>query len=57
MCSWMLINGRPTIVMGTLLFRVARRRRLRGGGFGGGFHDPFDIFREVFGMGSEGRRR
>jgi molecular chaperone DnaJ len=21
---------------------------------GGGFHDPFDIFREVFGMGSEG---
>jgi molecular chaperone DnaJ len=25
-----------------------------GGGFGGGFHDPFDIFREVFGMGSEG---
>src|SRR6267142_1248243 len=26
----------------------------RAGGFGGGFHDPFDIFREVFGMGSEG---
>jgi molecular chaperone DnaJ len=25
-----------------------------GGGFGGGFHDPFDIFREVFGMGAEG---
>ena len=25
-----------------------------GGGVGGGFHDPFDIFREVFGMGSEG---
>jgi len=25
------------------------------GGFGGGFHDPFDIFREVFGgMGGEG---
>ena len=25
------------------------------GGFGaGGFHDPFDLFREVFGMGSEG---
>jgi molecular chaperone DnaJ len=23
-------------------------------GAGGGFHDPFDIFREVFGMGSEG---
>jgi molecular chaperone DnaJ len=23
-------------------------------GFGGGFHDPFDIFREVFGMGAEG---
>ena len=22
--------------------------------FGGGFHDPFDIFREVFGMGAEG---
>jgi molecular chaperone DnaJ len=25
------------------------RQRARGGGFGGGFHDPFDIFREVFG--------
>ena len=24
------------------------------GGSGGGFHDPFDLFREVFGMGSEG---
>ncbi len=24
---------------------------LRGGGFSGGFHDPFDIFREVFGGG------
>src|SRR5437762_10217746 len=24
------------------------------GGFGGGFHDPFDIFREVFGGGSGG---
>ena len=24
---------------------------LKGGGFGGGFHDPFDIFREVFGGG------
>src|SRR4029077_17325050 len=23
-------------------------------GFGGGFHDPFDIFREVFGSGSGG---
>src|SRR4051794_33893864 len=23
------------------------------GDFGGGFHDPFDIFREVFGMGGE----
>src|SRR6195256_3201153 len=23
-------------------------------GAGGGFHDPFDIFREVFGMGAEG---
>src|ERR1700730_1265147 len=26
----------------------------RGPGGAGGFHDPFDIFREVFGMGSEG---
>ncbi len=25
--------------------------RLRGGGRGGGFHDPFDLFREVFGGG------
>jgi molecular chaperone DnaJ len=25
-----------------------------GGGFGGGFHDPFDIFREVFGGGGIG---
>jgi molecular chaperone DnaJ len=25
-----------------------------GGGFGGGFHDPFDIFREVFGGGTGG---
>jgi len=25
-----------------------------GGGGAGGFHDPFDIFREVFGMGAEG---
>ena len=25
-----------------------------GAGFGGGFHDPFDIFREVFGGGSGG---
>src|SRR6185369_4350532 len=25
------------------------RQRARGGGGGGGFHDPFDIFREVFG--------
>jgi molecular chaperone DnaJ len=24
------------------------------GGFGGGFHDPFDIFREVFGQGGGG---
>jgi molecular chaperone DnaJ len=30
-----------------------RSRAGRGGGFsGGGFHDPFDIFREVFGGGS-----
>lgn len=30
----------------------ARQRASRGGGgFGGGFHDPFDIFREVFGGG------
>lgn len=29
-----------------------RARAGRGGGFGGGFHDPFDIFREVFGGGS-----
>jgi molecular chaperone DnaJ len=26
----------------------------RGGGGGGGFHDPFDIFREVFGQGGGG---
>jgi molecular chaperone DnaJ len=26
----------------------------RGGGMGGGFHDPFDIFREVFGQGGGG---
>jgi molecular chaperone DnaJ len=25
-----------------------------GGGFGGGFHDPFDLFREVFGAGGGG---
>src|ERR1700726_3969629 len=25
-----------------------------GGGFRGGFHDPFDIFREVFGGGTSG---
>ena len=28
------------------------RRRAGGGGRSGGFHDPFDIFREVFGGGS-----
>jgi len=28
-----------------------RHRAGRGSGFGGGFHDPFDIFREVFGGG------
>jgi len=33
----------------------ARQRAGRGGGFGGGgFHDPFDIFREVFGGGGGG---
>src|SRR5256714_8630395 len=26
----------------------------QGGGFRGGFHDPFDIFREVFGSGAVG---
>src|SRR2546429_5398094 len=26
----------------------------QGGGFRGGFHDPFDIFREVFGSGGIG---
>src|SRR2546426_6705614 len=26
----------------------------QGGGFGRGFHDPFDIFREVFGGGGSG---
>jgi molecular chaperone DnaJ len=32
-----------------------RQRASRGGGFGGGgFHDPFDIFREVFGGGGGG---
>lgn len=30
----------------------ARARASRAGGFSGGFHDPFDIFREVFGGGS-----
>ena len=29
----------------------ARARASRAGGFGGGFHDPFEIFREVFGGG------
>jgi molecular chaperone DnaJ len=29
----------------------ARTRASRAGGFGGGFHDPFEIFREVFGAG------
>ena len=29
-------------------------RRMRGGARGGGFHDPFDIFREVFGGGGTG---
>jgi len=29
-----------------------RARAGRAGGFGGGFHDPFEIFREVFGGGS-----
>ena len=29
-----------------------RARAGRGGGFGGGFHDPFEIFREVFGGGT-----
>ena len=32
----------------------ARQRASRGGGGGGGFHDPFDIFREVFGGGGGG---
>ncbi len=30
----------------------SRARAGRGGGFGGGFHDPFEIFREVFGGGT-----
>jgi molecular chaperone DnaJ len=30
------------------------RARSRGGGSGGGFHDPFDIFRDVFGGGGGG---
>jgi len=30
----------------------ARQRASRGFGTGGGFHDPFDIFKEVFGGGS-----
>ena len=30
------------------------RQRAGRGGFGGGFHDPFDIFREVFGGGGGG---
>jgi molecular chaperone DnaJ len=32
----------------------ARARANRAGGFGGGFHDPFEIFREVFGGGGGG---
>src|SRR6266436_3129308 len=28
--------------------------RMRAGGRGGGFHDPFEIFREAFGGGSTG---
>lgn len=32
----------------------ARARASRAGGFGGGFHDPFEIFREVFGGGGGG---
>ena len=31
-----------------------RSRASRGGGSGGGFHDPFDIFREVFSGGGSG---
>lgn len=31
-----------------------RQRAGRAGGFGGGFHDPFDIFREVFGGATGG---
>ena len=31
-----------------------RSRASRGGGAGGGFHDPFDIFREVFSGGGSG---
>jgi molecular chaperone DnaJ len=30
------------------------RARARGGGFSGGFHDPLDLFREVFGGGAGG---
>ena len=32
----------------------ARQRAARGGGGGGGFHDPFDVFREVFGQQTGG---
>ena len=32
----------------------ARARASRASGFGGGFHDPFEIFREVFGGGGGG---
>ena len=32
----------------------ARAGRAGAGGFGGGFHDPFEIFREVFGGGTSG---
>jgi molecular chaperone DnaJ len=31
-----------------------QRARARGGGFSGGFHDPLDLFREVFGGGAGG---
>src|SRR5436853_5070479 len=30
------------------------RARASAGGYGAGFHDPFDIFREVFGAGGGG---
>ena len=49
MSSWIRTNARPTIGS------VTQRSLPGGAGFGrGAFHDPFEIFREVFGGGGFG---